>query len=134
MQLVLSCPVLFPLLHLFLLLCYSWLNLHLLALIFILLGFRRVNVQNLHGFGLGCTDSCLWERIGLQLGFLLATMLAHHAVHNVLALVLPFSPILFGIIQIFITRNTKNTTILEFLCQGNNIEVKKAQFTFVPKP
>lgn len=59
--------------------------------------------------------------------------LLNHGLHNILTLLLPLIPVLHGIVEVFITGNTKNTTIRKLLGQGNNVKVKESNFSLVPE-
>lgn len=44
----------------------------------------------------------------------------------------PFLPVLLCVVEILITADTKYTTLLQFLCQWNDVKVQKADFALVP--
>jgi hypothetical protein len=52
----------------------------------------------------------------------------NHFCDSLGALVLPFLAILLGIGQVFVTRYSKHSTVLQLLCQRNDVEVKETLF------
>jgi len=51
---------------------------------------------------------------------------------NLFTTLFPLGSVLFGVGQIFITGDTKDTALLELLGQRNHIVIEEADFTFVP--
>lgn len=69
-------------------------------------------------------------KIPLRLRFTMDRL--QHLGDNALSLGFPLLSILEGIVKEFPTAYAKNTTVLEFLGQWDNVEVKKTNFSFVP--
>ena len=52
--------------------------------------------------------------------------------HHFAAFFSPFTAILHGINQVFVTGNSKDTTVLELFGQGNNVKVQETNLTLIP--
>jgi hypothetical protein len=52
--------------------------------------------------------------------------------HHFFSLALPFIAVVHCVLQIFGTRHTKDTTVLEFLGEGDDVKVQKANLSLVP--
>lgn len=63
----------------------------------------------------------------------LIVVFLNHVCHDFLTAKHPLRSILFRIVVILITGDTKDTAIFQFFRQGENVKVEKADFTLVPK-
>jgi hypothetical protein len=71
------------------------------------------------------------ERLVGHLSYLLlrkvnVAELLHHGGRDLLSLALPLHEILFRVVEVFVRRNAKNTTVLELASQGDNVKLEKA--------
>jgi len=56
----------------------------------------------------------------------------HHFLNNFLSPILPLLSVFDGIVQVFITGNTKDTTPFQLFGQRNDIKIKEGNFSLVP--
>ena len=66
------------------------------------------------------------SRLGFRCCQFLEGQLGHHFLDNLGSLVFPFVAVQHGIIEALITGNSEDIAVLEFLGQGNDIVIKKA--------
>mmetsp|Transcript_9588 Transcript_9588/g.17474 ORF Transcript_9588/g.17474 Transcript_9588/m.17474 type:complete len:614 (-) Transcript_9588:726-2567(-) len=86
----------------------------------------------MHSLRYYCSFSTFILQIALAFCNIPATSILHHLTNHLLPPLFPFLTVLLGIRQVLITGYTKHTTILQLLCQRNNVKVKETNLTLVP--